>query len=93
MALRVKTFAGLGMLKLCLWWKGQDYLEIEALWGGSTCSLIWSHVASQLMKKPHVSEDLTAVLIGISFSSERSLVRLAVNRLWGRARIWGGMRL
>lgn len=31
--------------------------------------------ASQLTKQPHVSEDLTAVLVGISFSKERCLVR------------------
>ena len=50
-------------------------MEIEALWGRSTCSLIRAHGASQLTKKLRVSEDLTAVLVGISFSRERSLVR------------------
>lgn len=55
--------------------RGQDYLEIEALWGRSACSLIRAHRASQLTKKPCVSEDLIAVLIGTSFSRERCLVR------------------
>lgn len=67
--------AGLGVLRLRLWEKGQDYLEIEAWQGRSTCSVIWAHWASQLTKKPCVSEDFTAVLVGISFSRERCLVR------------------
>ena len=50
-------------------------MEIEALQGRSACSLVRAHGASQLMKKPRVSEDLTSVFTGISFSRERCLVR------------------
>lgn len=77
--------AGLGVLVLHLWERGQDYLEIEALWRKLACCLVQAHRASNLMKKPCISGDFPAILVGTSFSRERYLVRirekLAVNRL------------